>query len=64
MAHSIQACRGKTELINDLDLLIIVGFALEVMRQSTDFEGIRGLAQEWQEALRQYGRYPEKRSPA
>ncbi len=46
MAHSIQAYRGKTELINDLDLLIIIGFALEVMHQSTDFEGVRRLTQE------------------
>jgi hypothetical protein len=55
MAHSIQAYKGKTEVINDLDLLIIMGFVLKIVNQSPEFRGLRNLVAQWQESLREYG---------
>ena len=55
MAHSIQTCRNKTEVINDLDLLIIIGFALEIGRQIPRFEELQELMMQWRESLQHYG---------
>src|SRR5689334_18360368 len=55
MAHSIQTYRGKSEVINDLDLLVIIGFSIAIINHSTEFRGLQGLAGQWQESLRQYG---------
>jgi hypothetical protein len=55
MAHSIQTHNGKTAVINDVDLLIIIGFALRFLRNKTEFAKLRSLAAQWQESLLQYG---------
>jgi|GEM_PF-1493210 len=55
MAHSIQVYRGKHEVINDLDLVVIIGLALQIIQQSTQFESLQSLATEWQKALDLYG---------
>ena len=55
MAHSLQTYRGKTEVLNDLDLLIILGFALEVIRESSQFESLQSLAMAWQQVPKMYG---------
>jgi hypothetical protein len=55
MAHSLQTCRGKTSAINDGDLLVIIGFAVELANQSPRFEKIRSLLDDWRAALPMYG---------
>jgi len=40
MAHSIQGYRGKVEVINDLDLLVVIGFAVKVIQRSPEFLGL------------------------
>ena|SRR5258708_37611183 len=55
MAHSIQTYRGKTEVLNDLDLLIILGFALEIIRESSQFDSLQSLVMAWQQVPKMYG---------
>lgn len=55
MAHSIQVLNGKSELIGDLDLLVIIGFALPVIRNSKQFASLSDLAKDWQMAVDYYG---------
>lgn len=42
-------------MVNDLDLIVIIGFALEIIRRSPDFACFDNLATDWEKALRQYG---------
>ena len=55
MAHSIQTCKGKSAVINDFDLLAIIGFAVELADQSPRFEKIRNLLDDWRASLPMYG---------
>ena len=55
MAHSIQTFGGKSEVVKDIDLIIIIVFALEIISRSPQLESLRGLAEEWQSVLHQYG---------
>jgi hypothetical protein len=55
MAHSIETYKGKTTVINDLDLLVIMGFAIEIIHQSASFAGFRDLETHWRRSIRQYG---------
>ena len=47
--------KGKPEVINDLDLLVIIGFALPVIRKSKQFAALAELAEDWQMAANYYG---------
>jgi len=42
-------------VINDFDLLIIVGFALRIVRQIPQFEELQELIMQWHDSLRHYG---------
>jgi len=55
MAHSIEIYKEKTAIINDADLLVIIGFAIEMIRQSPDFVGFKNLALHWKQSILQYG---------
>jgi hypothetical protein len=55
MGHSIQIYKEKTTVINDLDLLVIMGFGTEIIRQSSDFAKFTGLDAHWQKSIAQYG---------
>ncbi len=55
MAHSIQEYKGKIAIINDLQLIIIIGVALQIIDQSGKFESFRTLAEAWKDQLYRYG---------
>jgi len=55
MAHSIQTFGGKSEVINDIDLIVFIVFALEIISELPEVESLRPLAEEWQSVLHQYG---------
>jgi hypothetical protein len=55
MAHSIQVYGERTAVINDLDLIVIIGFAVEIIGQRQDFADFQGLAMQWRDSLRLYG---------
>jgi|SRR6185437_3636839 len=55
MAHSIPTYKGRTVVINDLDLMVILGFGLQAISKSTQFENLQSLAVEWRTALDLYG---------
>jgi hypothetical protein len=55
MAHSIEIYRGKTTVINDFDLLVVIGFGVELIRQSTRFARFKGLENHWRQSMLQYG---------
>jgi hypothetical protein len=47
MAHNIQKYRGKMELFNDLDMLVVMSFAIKIASESRRFEKLDGLINEW-----------------
>ena len=55
MAHSIQTYSGRYEVIHDLDLLVIIGFAIKILEQSPTFWGLETFAEHLQVSLCQYG---------
>src|SRR4051812_6288851 len=55
MAHSIQTFKGKSEVINDLDLFVVIGFALTTIELSEQFESLKSLATEWRKVPSLYG---------
>jgi hypothetical protein len=55
MGHSIQTFRGKTAIINDFDLFVLIGFSLEILPTLRQCPSLEGVSREWEQALRQYG---------
>jgi hypothetical protein len=55
MGHLIPTYNGKTVVINDLDLLIILGFALQIIDGSPQFGNLADLAAEWKKIPSLYG---------
>ncbi len=55
MGTSIQMFRGKSVPLNDLDLLVIAGFMIQVVEELRRFENLSTTAARWREAIRLYG---------
>lgn len=55
MGHSILIYRGRKEIIHDLDLLVILGFALQITHESVRFENLQKLREAWKEVPKMYG---------
>ncbi len=53
MAHSIQVFRAKSEIFNDLDLIVFIECSLDITT-SSDFLTLKRLLKEWKTALDQY----------
>jgi hypothetical protein len=55
MAHSIQVFSGKSAVFNDFDLLVIMGFTLQIIDKSKEHEHLHGLAKAWLQSMGGYG---------
>jgi hypothetical protein len=55
MAHSIQVFEKRSKSFNDLDLLIVITFVLEMIAKEPDQFGLSKVCDHWKGALRSYG---------
>lgn len=55
MGHSIQVIGDKSAIINDGDLLVVMGLSLAAIRHSGQYASLTDLTQKWQKALDGYG---------
>jgi hypothetical protein len=54
MAHSTQVCRGRGEVLKDLDLMVLFMFLRDAFRD-VGHGAIAHLLAEWERSLRHYG---------
>ncbi len=55
MAHSIQTFRGKNVSFSDLDLIVVMSFAADIIARRQRSGALSEVAQRWHEGLRLYG---------
>lgn len=53
-AHSLQTYQGRSANLKDPDLAIFMGFAIKIIRETSEFGILRHLAAEWQPRLVMY----------
>ena len=55
MAHNIQMFREKSLIIHDLDLIVLMAFALKLIRENPQYAVLEECAEQWKCALANYG---------
>ncbi|MBV8224672.1 MAG: hypothetical protein JO232_05730 [Verrucomicrobia bacterium] len=55
MATSIQEFKGKTLMLNDLDLILVVVIILRLISKTPESVGLEHVAEHWKRALASYG---------
>ena len=55
MAHSIQVVKGKVEILNDLDLLLVLGIMIDEIEENRSYSALKRFVPCWDKCRKSTG---------